>query len=583
MDVGIQSLWIILTVMVPGLVFYGTFWLISFYLKLSEALSFIDKSETTSLAVLFALMFTLQLFGIATESFFFKFGPYKHKNREYQSAFDRRYEIISSMDPEKDYHVERILSQFFMSHNIAVGMTINLLLVMAFLFGGPEDSINQDIINTSNIPNYSLDDEASRGNIIFIIILIITMLSWFVSYNRFHQSCNVLYNYTQRTQGSKAEENRSYPNKKDNSNNISRNLIIISCLLIGGGIGHYHGHLEEGALLGLAIGFMVVSYLSDNPINNTKRVIDNKNSKYIIGIIISACAIIYAKYGDAIFNTILRFTDNTNINTSIALILLGFGIAMSAILSIKNVTILEEGYLKKQEMPFEDRANYKIRFLDEDNLKEVSNLQEVIMNNLNDNELYQPAPIHILKDRLSKKQSAIGVFTNDGLIAYGIIHIPGKANDNLGNDINMPESDFCKVAQLQYIVVHPNYRGNMLQKKLVSHLLSIVNDLEYEHVLGIVSPKNYFSLHNLLCLGFMIEDINKKHGGMSRCIIHKHLHDTNPKLDNFVNIINTDVERQSKFIKDGFVGFAISNIYEKDFYITYGKKVRKEPESSSKL
>ncbi len=94
----------------------------------------IDNSETLSISILFAIMFTLQLFGIAVESLAFRYGPYKHKNREYQKAFNKRYEIIATMDPQKDYHVERILGQFFMSHNIAVGMTINLTWIVIYLF-----------------------------------------------------------------------------------------------------------------------------------------------------------------------------------------------------------------------------------------------------------------------------------------------------------------------------------------------------------------------------------------------------------------------------------------------------------------
>ena len=99
MDVGIQSLWIILTVMVPGLVSYGVFWVLAKYLDIKSLIIGESlESETLYLCLLFAVMFILQLFGIATESLFFEYGPYRHENEAYQNAFNNRYIIISKLE-----------------------------------------------------------------------------------------------------------------------------------------------------------------------------------------------------------------------------------------------------------------------------------------------------------------------------------------------------------------------------------------------------------------------------------------------------------------------------------------------------
>jgi len=175
MNPGIQSLWIILTVMVPGIVFYGTFRIITGVLAINmQFLETIDESQTLSISVLFAIMFTLQMFGIVIETLAFKFGPYRHKNKEYQKAFNKRYEIIATMDPQKDYHVERILGQFFMSHNIAVGMIINLIWTLIYLF----------IIDR----RFDLLGIATA-----LMLFIITICALYVPYNRFNQSCKALH------------------------------------------------------------------------------------------------------------------------------------------------------------------------------------------------------------------------------------------------------------------------------------------------------------------------------------------------------------------------------------------------------
>lgn len=177
MNPGIQSLWIILTVMIPGLVFFGTSGILITLLGINISyLSNITSSETLSISVLFAIMFTLQLFGIATESLAFRFGPYRHKDPEYQKAFDMRYEIIATMDPERDYHVERILGQFFMSHNIAVGMVINSIWTVIYSFV---------IVKRFDLPVI----------VTASMLLAITSLSLYVSHNRFFQSCKALHTH----------------------------------------------------------------------------------------------------------------------------------------------------------------------------------------------------------------------------------------------------------------------------------------------------------------------------------------------------------------------------------------------------
>ena len=65
-----------------------------------------------------------------------------------------------------------------------------------------------------------------------------------------------------------------------------------------------------------------------------------------------------------------------------------------------------------------------------------------------------------LREILRHERSVIGVTTEEGLIAFSMIRIPGLAHDNLGRDINLPEEELCKVAHLQAAAVHPAYRGN---------------------------------------------------------------------------------------------------------------------------
>ena len=232
--------------------------------------------------------------------------------------------------------------------------------------------------------------------------------------------------------------------------------------------------------------------------------------------------------------------------------------------------ILESGTIKKCELCFESEEKYEIIFLNENNLKDILRLQEDILLNLQDPELYAPASADLLSERLSKEQFVIGVLTEKRLIAFGIIHIPGDAEDNLGRDIGMPEAMLNNVAHLQFIVVHPHYRGNSFQKKLAKNLLNVIEDMGYEHVLGTISPKNYFSLRNMLELDFVVKEIKIKYGGMLRCIIYRNIAKANPSWKEVAKIKSSDINGQKMLIKRGFVGFAISDVAE-NFMIHYGK------------
>jgi len=129
MKLAVQSLWLLLTVFFPGLVFLTVFGLVAALLSVEFAvLERLPGSELAYMGLVFVVGFVIQFAGIATESVAFKWGPYRHRNDwRRQQVFDRKYEILATADPDKDHQVEFALGQFFMAHNIAIAMVINWL------------------------------------------------------------------------------------------------------------------------------------------------------------------------------------------------------------------------------------------------------------------------------------------------------------------------------------------------------------------------------------------------------------------------------------------------------------------------
>ena len=78
------------------------------------------------------------------------------------------------MDPDRDVHIERNLAQFFMSHNILVGMEMNLLWMVIYEF------FILFRFDTITFPT-------------FVLLLTTTLAAVYVAYNRFHNSSKMLH------------------------------------------------------------------------------------------------------------------------------------------------------------------------------------------------------------------------------------------------------------------------------------------------------------------------------------------------------------------------------------------------------
>ncbi|MEI6103398.1 MAG: GNAT family N-acetyltransferase [Methanothrix sp.] len=230
-----------------------------------------------------------------------------------------------------------------------------------------------------------------------------------------------------------------------------------------------------------------------------------------------------------------------------------------AIKASQKDSILEAGYLKGSGDSHEARSKYIIRFLTEYDLQDVIKLQEIVLHGLKDSEIYYPASQEKLKKYLSEKTFALGVLTGEGLIGFNCIHTPGDEQDNLGRDIGMSKEDLKKVAHIKFSFVHPDYRGNSFQLKLIKYTLDVINSVGCCHVLCTVSPKNYYSLRNMFQSGFLIKEITKKYGGLIRCILFKNICiSAHPTWQDVMIIKSSDIEVQKKLLNEGFLGFNVS-------------------------
>lgn len=88
--------------------------------------------------------------------------------------------------------------------------------------------------------------------------------------------------------------------------------------------------------------------------------------------------------------------------------------------------------------------------------------------------------------------------------------------------LGVPREEWEHWANADSAVVHPDWRGNGLQRKLLEAALSLVRP----GIVGIgatVSPENQYSLNNALACGFVIADRREMYGGYDRYLLKKML------------------------------------------------------------
>jgi GNAT superfamily N-acetyltransferase len=103
---------------------------------------------------------------------------------------------------------------------------------------------------------------------------------------------------------------------------------------------------------------------------------------------------------------------------------------------------------------------------------------------------------------------------------FNILH-PGLDEYNYGYDLNFSKEELLKVIHMDTAVVHPDYRGNKLQQRLMA---MIEEELKVRFPGGIllttVHPENLYSLYNVQSLGYTVAKRLPKYGS-ERFILRK--------------------------------------------------------------
>ena len=183
------------------------------------------------------------------------------------------------------------------------------------------------------------------------------------------------------------------------------------------------------------------------------------------------------------------------------------------------MTILYEGKLKQ------NNDSFHVTLLSLEHMEQILSLQNVIVEALEDKGRLQPLSLEEFQYILEGNGMMIGAFIQNELIAFRALLVPPIDDEHLGLDIGLPESQLHRVIYQEISNVHPNCRGNGMQKILATVIMDELQkeDSQYDYVCCTVAPFNIPSLKDKFAQGMEIAALKEKYGGSMRYVFVKEL------------------------------------------------------------
>ena len=204
-----------------------------------------------------------------------------------------------------------------------------------------------------------------------------------------------------------------------------------------------------------------------------------------------------------------------------------------------------------------------------EDLPVIEDLQQQVCAALDDPNILQPLSREELLNILSGNGVMIGVFDGERCIAFRALLKPAVEEDeHLGLDVDA--EDLSRVLYQEISNVHPQYRGQNLQKRMAQFILEQIDLSAYDWMCATVMPFNIASLKDKFSQGMHVYALKLKYGGKLRYVFGKNLRAAQQTFREQQLIAMANTELQQQALKEGFVG--VSMDYCNDQWFVLYKK-----------
>ncbi|ASZ64206.1 GNAT family N-acetyltransferase [Bacillus cereus] len=231
------------------------------------------------------------------------------------------------------------------------------------------------------------------------------------------------------------------------------------------------------------------------------------------------------------------------------------------------MTVLYKGTLKQNNNPFH------VTLLSLEHIEQILSLQNIVVEALEDKSRLQPLSQEEFQYILEGNGMMIGAFIENKLIAFRALLVPPIDDEHLGLDIGLSESELHRVIYQEISNVHPNYRGNGMQKILANVIMDELQkeDSKYDYVCCTVAPFNIPSLKDKFAQGMAIAALKEKYGGSLRYVFVKKLRgDKESDWTDIQSILMSDASGQQALLSEGYRGYEMEKTAD-TFIVKFGR------------
>ncbi|HDX9624759.1 TPA: GNAT family N-acetyltransferase [Bacillus anthracis] len=231
------------------------------------------------------------------------------------------------------------------------------------------------------------------------------------------------------------------------------------------------------------------------------------------------------------------------------------------------MTVLYEARLKQNNELFH------VTLLSLEYIEQILLLQNVVVEALEDKSRLQPLAQEEFQYILEGNGMMIGAFIENELIAFRALLVPPIDDEHLGLDIGLPESELHRVIYQEISNVHPNWRGNGIQKILATVIMDELQkeDSKYDYVCCTVAPFNIPSLKDKFAQGMKIAALKEKYGGSMRYVFVKELREDNERdWTDIKSVPMNNAGGQQTLLSEGYRGYKMEKVDE-DFVVKFGR------------
>ena len=168
----------------------------------------------------------------------------------------------------------------------------------------------------------------------------------------------------------------------------------------------------------------------------------------------------------------------------------------------------------------------QIRLCDSNDVDDIYKIENIVIDNFKENEKGYFLPfkketyLRIVNDPINDGE-IYGAFLDNKMMAWIFLSVSNRMKQIKSY---IPDIE-GKCADIDGVIVLPEYRGNHLQNILVEHLEKRAKELGINNIVAEVTFGNDYSLKNLQSMGYEIKTWYQKDENIKRHILLKRLED----------------------------------------------------------